>query len=443
MTRRFAWRLAGVVLIALGVSGGAFPGLTTESAAAAPPNIVLIVTDDQRADTLGYMEEVQNQLVDQGVTFDNSLTSVATCCPSRASLLTGLYAHSTGVYKTSGLWLHGHNYGSFAGFDDRRTLPVWLNRVGYRTGLFGKYLNRYGAPYNNPTRTYIPPGWDRFSAFVSSVRRSHDPDYFDYTLNVNGQLLSFGGAPEDYSTDVLAGQAEAFIRASPDPFFLYFAPFGPHAPATPAPRHAGAFEGMAPHRPPSFDFVAPDQPRWIRSHSPLSETDAARIDALRERQVETLQAVDEAVARIVGVLEERGVLENTMIVFTSDNGVLWGEHRRRGGTKASPYQEAVEVPLVVRFDALIPPEERGRQESRPVGNIDVAPTLTDLALAPTESMEGRSIRPLLTGSPTTLGGSDSCSSHGRTPALRPQDARGDRLLRLSHRERELRPLPKR
>ena len=123
---------------------------------------------------------------------------------------------------------------------------------------------------------------------------------------------------------------------------------------------------------------------------------------LRERQVETLQAVDEAVARIVGVLEERGVLENTMIVFTSDNGVLWGEHRRRGGTKASPYQEAVEVPLVVRFDALIPPEERGRQESRPVGNIDVAPTLTDLALAPHGAMEGRSIRPLLTNSPTTL-----------------------------------------
>lgn len=399
MVARRVASLAGVLLVALGVWLGALLGFP-ENAAAAQPNIVLIVTDDQRADTLGYMQEVQDQLVAQGVTFDNSLVSVSTCCPSRASLLTGRYAHWTGLYKVSGFSLHGHNYGSFAGFADRQTLPVWLDRVGYRTGLFGKYLNRYGAPYYNPTRTYIPPGWDRFSAFVGSGKRSYDPDYFDYTLNVDGKLQTYGSAPEHYSTDVLAGQATSFIQSSTGPFFLYFAPFGPHAPATPAPRHAGAFEGMAPLRPPSYDLVAPDQPRWVQTHPPLSDQDTVRIDALRQRQVEVLQSVDEAVASIITALEEKGVLENTAIVFTSDNGVLWGEHRQRGGMKASAYQEAVEVPLVVRYDALLAPEQRGRRESRPVGNIDIAPTLTDLASAPRRSMEGRSLRPLLTDAPT-------------------------------------------
>ena len=149
-----------------------------------PPSILLIITDDQRWDTLWAMPEVQRSLVERGVTFSEAFTTSSLCCPSRASILTGQYPHTTGVYR------QGLPHGGFKSFDDRSTIATALRAGGYRTGLFGKYLDSYQS---DALAGYVPPGWDRWVAFVHS-------QYFGYTLTVDGTIERFGAAVEDYST---------------------------------------------------------------------------------------------------------------------------------------------------------------------------------------------------------------------------------------------------
>ncbi|MBA2536033.1 MAG: sulfatase-like hydrolase/transferase, partial [Actinobacteria bacterium] len=199
------------------------------AAAQAPrPNIILVFTDDQRADTLWAMPNVQNALVDKGVSFSNAFVVNPVCCPSRVSTLTGGYSHSTGIYRNS------PPYGGFRAFDDSSTIATWLKGAGYRTGYVGKYMNGYRAT------PYIPPGWDHWVAMEGG--------YYNYTLNTEGTLTSFGAAPEDYSTDVFAAEAISFVEDTPGPFFLMFSPFAPHSNAAPAPRHANAFSDLEPWR---------------------------------------------------------------------------------------------------------------------------------------------------------------------------------------------------
>ena len=235
-------RIAVIVLcatIAMGLFAtsvrSAEPGNVGSAAAPARPNIVLILTDDQRWDTMWAMPQTRALLGERGMTFDESFVVNPLCCPSRASLLTGKYSHGTGVYKNE------PPHGGFASFDDDVTLATALDGVGYETALIGKYLNGYST-------TYIPPGWDRWVAFQKS-------DYFDYTLNVDGVSTAYGSAPADYSTDVIAGYADRFIRqADPAaPLFLDLSTWAPHAEAVPAPRHQAAFPDLAPWRPPSYN----------------------------------------------------------------------------------------------------------------------------------------------------------------------------------------------
>jgi len=342
------------------------------------PNIVMILTDDQRWDTLSYMPTVESELVDHGVTFSNAFVENPLCCPSRASFLTGLDSHSTGVYANE------DPYGGFPAFDDQVTVATALHDAGYETLLAGKYLNHYETTGG----TYVPPGWTHWRAFASHAR------YYNYRLSVDGASVeSHGEAPEDYSTDVIASLVDSEIRSASaqDPLFLWITPFAPHGPSTPAPRDIGTLDGIAPSRPPSYNEAdVRDKPAYIQAQSLLSADAQARIDADRQHQLESLGAVDDLVASTLEALTDTGRLGDTLMIFSSDNGFLWGEHRREG--KLVPYEESVRIPLVIRWDRLGTPPTT---EKRLVENIDIAPTLEragDAALTPAD---GNNLIPIL------------------------------------------------
>jgi N-acetylglucosamine-6-sulfatase len=367
--------LSGVAALLAARAGG------PDDPQATGPNIVLVVTDDQRWDTLDVMPTVRRALVGRGVTFENGFVVNPLCCPSRASILTGLHSHSTGVYNNGG------PFGGFRSFRDDSTLATWLDDAGYETALIGKYLNRYGG-------TYVPPGWDRWVAF-SGRPRPRPSAYYDYVLNVDGELRPYGDAPAQYSTDVLAREAVSFIREASGPFFLYFAPSAPHGPATPAPRHADAFAGLQPWRPPAHnERDVTDKPAWLAALPPLTKGEQEELDSLRLAQLRSLLAVDEAVRAILSALAETNRLVDTLIVFTSDNGQAWGEHR--WDKKMVPYEEVIRVPLVVRYDQVV---DVARGDDHLVANIDIAPTLASAAgISAAESVwDGRSLLPLLVG----------------------------------------------
>ena len=370
---RGVWRLITLLCAVLAV---AFVG-TVSAEAQARPNVVLVLTDDQRWDTLNVMPTVKSRLVARGVTFQNSFVVNPVCCPSRASTLTGRYSHSTGVYNNGG------PYGGWPSFRTREasTIATWLRSGGYRTGFFGKYLNNYSGPF-------VPPGWSRWVAFAPP----NVENYYTYRLNVDGTMVDYGSDPGDYSTDVLADEASSFIRgAGAEPLFVLFAPFAPHGPPTPAPRHEGAFAGLPPWRPASYNEPnAADKPAWVRSLAPLTAGDGAAVDAFRQGQLESLLAVDDAVGDLLDALAATGRLDETLFVFTSDNGYLWGEHRWR--SKIVAYDESIRVPLVVRYDGVA---QTAATSSRLVANIDLAPTFAQVGGVAAPGAEGQSFLSLL------------------------------------------------
>ncbi len=360
-----------LTLWALGASAG--------PARAEPPSVLVVITDDQRPETLWAMPTVQRELVARGVTFANAFVVNALCCPSRASLLTGNYSHTTGVYRQR------PPYGRAEAFDDGSTLATWLQDAGYTTGFFGKYLDGF---QHQALTGYVPPGWDRFVAFVHA-------EYLDYGLTVDGAVRRYGSAPEDYSTDVLAEAAVSFIRQSRGPLFVVYAPAAPHGPAIPASPDAAAFADLPAWRPPGYDEAdVSDKPAYIRALPRLDVLRARQIDQLRVDQYRTLLSVDRAVARLLQALAATGRLDHTLVVLTSDNGLAWGEHR--WWKKEVPYEESIRVPLVVRYDPLV---GAARTESRLALNIDLAPTVAEVAGVATPPTDGRSLVPLLAGRP--------------------------------------------
>ena len=369
------------VLVASAAVACAFLALAG-TAAGARPNVVLVVTDDQRWDTLSDMPTVQSQLVAKGVTFTNAFAVNPLCCPSRATILTGLYSHTTGIYNQNSF-----NPTQAQNFR-RRTLANWLDDAGYTTAYVGKYLNGYDG-------SFVPGGWDRWTTFTGL------PAYYDYTLLRDGTTVSFGSFADDYSTDVLGAEAADFIRETSGEIFLLFAPYAPHVeitgdPPPPAPRHAGTIV-VDPWRPPSVGEDISDKPAWLR-HAVRNLPPAAswNSDAVREGQLEALRAVDDAVARILDALTDTGRLADTLFVFTADNGLTWGEHSL-GNWKLVPHEESIRVPFVVRFDGRVP---AGRQSSRMVANVDIAPTAAEAAGVP-RMTEGRSLLPLFAGVPVS------------------------------------------
>jgi len=347
------------------------------------PNIVVVMTDDQTAESIRFMPNVQELLGEEGTTFTNHLVSYSLCCPSRSTFLTGQYAHNHGVLGND------PPHGGYAKLDHTNTLPVWLQRSGYTTTLVGKYLNGYGDTDPNER----PPGWDDWYALVG--KSAYHP--YDYQMNRNGEIRQYGSTPEDYQTDVLADDAvDAIDRRAPSsaPFFLWVTPLAPHrepsvGPIQPAPRHLGAYDDLPLPRPPNFNEAdVSDKPAFVRQ---LPRLTAAKIDEITtayRREAESLLAVDEMVGRMYDALQESGELDNTIFVFVSDNGFSHGEHRWPTG-KVRVYDEAVRVPLIVRGPGFA----ADRQVTDPVINIDLAPTLVERSGAtPGRVMDGRSLR---------------------------------------------------
>jgi arylsulfatase A-like enzyme len=356
--------LAGLLAVA---SILAVPAL---AAAGTPrPNVLVVMTDDQRLDDMRAMPRTTRLLGDGGTTFERAHVSYPLCCPSRATFLTGQYSHNHGI-----TW----NFEPFGGYSKfRRTegnsLPVWLQRAGYTTGLIGKYLNEYGE--RDPRR--VPPGWSDWQASVDPTTYQ----YYGYTLNVNGRLVKAGRKPRDYMTDAYARRAQTFIRRQrrrAKPWFLWVTPNAPHTqsdtgrsegtPAVPAPRHAERFADEELPRPPSFDEEDLSDKPAILSRFP--RVDVARMTAHNRGRLGSLAAVDEMIERLVGTLRRTGQLEDTVVVFTSDNGWLLGEHRI-AGQKYFGFEEAIRVPLLIRGPGF----PRGRRVEDLVVNVDLAPTI--------------------------------------------------------------------
>jgi len=348
------------------------------AAPGAPPDIVLIVSDDQRWDSLWAMPVLTERLAGAGVTFPDAFVTNPLCCPSRASILTGNYSHTHLVYRQA------PPFGRFEWFDDRSTLATWLQDAGYRTGLFGKYLDGY---QHAAVTGYVPPGWDRWVAFVHSAQ-------VDYGLTIDGEVHEYHGV-EEHATEVLADQAVDFIDGANGPLFLEYAPSVPHAPAIPSPGDEDAFAGLEPARPPSFDEAdVSDKPAWVRALPRLTPERIAAIDEFRLNQYRSLLGLDRALGRILDALERNGRLGNTLIVFTSDNGILHGEHRWT--KKEAPYEEAIRVPLVMRWDAA-GWDAGAKMPGTLALNIDLAPTIADAAGVSHPPADGRSLLPVLAG----------------------------------------------
>ena len=248
--------------------------------------MLLIVTDDQRWDTLDAMPIVQQELMNRGVTFSNAFVSNPLCCPSRASILTGNYSHTTGVYRQA------PPFGAFPSFHDASTLATWLHDAGYRTGLFGKYIDAYQS---DALTGYVPPGWDRWVAFVHS-------GYYDYGLTVDGddRVPRRAIRPPTTRPPCWVTPRSAFIRSAPadQPVFVEFAPAAPHDPAIAEPTFDGSFRDLAQWRPPSFDEVdVSDKPAYVQRFPRLSRECDGMDRRAPTTSVQTLQSVDVQIGR--------------------------------------------------------------------------------------------------------------------------------------------------
>ena len=356
------------------------------------PNIILILTDDQDLElkSMDFMPNVKALLADQGATFTHFFVPLSLCCPSRTGILRGQYPHNHTIWTN--LPPDGGFQKAYADNLEHSTLATALQEVGYKTFLFGKYLNGYPA---TASQTYIPPGWHGWNSPVGGEPYSE----YNYQMNADGTLVTYGTQPSDYLTDVMSASAVNFIRktaqqATPPPFFMHLTTFAPHAPSTPAPRHANLFPHAQAPRTPSFNEAdVSDKPAYIQNLPLLSDADIQTLDAEYRLRIQSLQAVDDMVGAVVNELQADGMLANTYIFFASDNGYHMGQHRFLAG-KYTPYETDIRVPLVVRG-----PDVPGAiQIDRFAGNVDLAPTLAELAGATlAETPDGRSLVPLMRG----------------------------------------------
>lgn len=381
-------RLAAVALLAawvLGCGGGGSPeGLPP---LAERPSVLLIVTDDQRWDTLFAVPAIRAALGDRGAVFERAFVTNPVCCPFRASLLSGgFYSRHTGVLAAL------PPNGAAVRFDDRRTLGTLLQQRGYRTALIGKYMNRL-----KDIAPRVPPGWDRFLA-ATDVRDWWNTGYLAGNTASDRPGTGERIRADDYITDFEAAAALDFLAAAEpgEPFFLYLAFNAPHRPAVAPPADERRW-GDYTYRARSWgEEDVSDKPSWVRRRADrfLMPGEGDRVgdprmpQSLPAHQLASLRPVDRAVQRILAELEARGVADETVVIFTSDNGMMWGEHRLM--TKAMPYEEAIRVPLLVRYPGLPPAVIEG-----PVAvNLDVAATVLELAGVELAG-DGESLLPLL------------------------------------------------
>ncbi|MFT4040556.1 MAG: sulfatase [Thermomicrobiales bacterium] len=359
-----------------------------EMAQTSSPNIILILTDDMRVDDLAYLPAVQSLLVEQGTTFTNFTATAPGCGPARASILRGQYPHSHGVLRGQGEFGGLDRFREFG--NEASTIATWLQDAGYHTALIGKYLNGYGS---TPELLTIPPGWDDWYGASKA-------GYSRFTLNENGEQVRYTSRRQEvHLTDVLADKAQQVmteVAPAGKPFFLHITPRAPHEPAEPASWHADAFaDAMLPDHPGINEADVSDKPNWVQILPRLSEQEMAEVTQHFRARLQTLLSVDELVAKLVQTLEEQGILDQTFIVFSSDNGFGLGEHRV-AQEKGSPYEEAIRLPLVIRGPGV----PRGVTLDVLASQVDLAPTFAAWGGASVpDFVEGRSLAGILAGEP--------------------------------------------
>ncbi|MGH3343391.1 MAG: sulfatase family protein [Carbonactinosporaceae bacterium] len=413
-------RIVAVAAAAATLLGGCVAGGTVSLAP--QHNIVVVVADDLDVAALARLPVLRHQLADRGTTFTRFFTADSLCCPSRASILRGQYVHNHGVLNNLGP--HGGYQAFLAAGHERSTVATWLNDAGYRTALAGKYMNAY--PLVTAPR-HVPPGWDEWYAGLG-----HQPyGQFDYRMLENGREISYGHRARDYGVDVLSRKATAFVRSSAErdhPFFLYLAPYVPHLPATPAPRYRDAFRGVHAPRTPSFGRPVTDAPRWQRALPRLTPDQTAIIDRIYRKRLASMLAVQDMVSRLIATLRRTGQLDETYLMFTSDNGYHLGQHRLPAG-KRMPYEEDIQAPLIVRGPGVA----AGRKVRALATNVDLGPTLAELAGAqPPPFVDGRSLVPLIQGERPDQWRRAVLFEHFDGQRILPADPDGDRICKTTN-----------
>lgn len=323
------------------------------------PNIVFVLVDDMNARLLPYLPVLRRILPEKGVALEMTIATPV-CTPSRATILTGRYAHNTNV-KTNGVWSGGIWAFAKQGHD-KRTIAMWLQAAGYQTGLFGKYLNGHEGK-----DAIVPPGWNRWVGYKKITMSRYD-----------FQVVEDGGVDrlvqKVYDTDYFTDAAVQWVEKAPEPFFAMYAPMTPHGPFVMPPEHKGSFDRVEFEWPPSFS------------------ANPAEVTALTRTRLAMMRGIEDALERLIATLEKRGVIDNTYIVFTSDHGLFMGEHGFPAG-KGEPYEEVIQVPLFVRGPGV----PVGTSDAL-VTNADLAPTFAAMAGAKVpDDLDGRSILPLLKG----------------------------------------------
>jgi N-acetylglucosamine-6-sulfatase len=359
--------------------------VATPSPRAPRPNLVVVVTDDLDVPTTRMLTRLPDLMTNQGLSFTHAYVSESLCAPSRASILTGRYPHNTGV-------IDNEPPQGFVAFrpSEGQSLGPWMKAAGYHTALIGKYINGYAYGAGDG---YIPPGWDEWFGHLSAME---DGRYFNYWVNDNGNVVRYGGQPEDYSADVETQRAVKFVRDSagrPEPLFLYLGTEAPHIPALYAARFGADFRYALAPRCPSFNESDVSQkPSWVRGAAPMTDADIDAADRLERFRLRSVEAVEDMIGAVLQALDETGRLATTYVFFTSDNGMLMGQHRAVA-VKDNGYEESIGVPLIVRG-----PGVPVGQTDAFVHNVDLAPTLLDLAGAPIpDSVDGLSFAPFLHG----------------------------------------------
>lgn len=366
-------------------------------AGAGKPNILVIMTDDQTLESMKVMSNTRSLLADNGTTFSNFYVSFPNCCPSRATYLTGQYAHNHGVKDNL------PPDGGFEKLDSAETLPVWLQRAGYYTASIGKYLNTWGQASIEP-----PPGWSHWFGLIDPTTYH----YFNYSVSNDGRRQEYGSAEQDYQTDVLGAEVKRTITeagTSGRPWFVTWTPLAPHAqysersserisgsgeglpevdattlPVPPA-RFKGTLASEPLPKPPNYNEQVVGTPSLVQQLPPITEEPL--LEQSYRAELESLLAVDEWVGSLVSTVQETGQLDRTVIIFMSDNGNFHGEFRLPYG-KVLLYEAASHVPLIIRGG----PFAKGATVDAVTVNADIAPTILALAGAsPTLALDGRDL----------------------------------------------------
>jgi len=350
------------------------------------PNIILIITDDQDTElgSLQFMPKLNKYLTERGANYKHGYVSTPMCCPSRSSLLTGLYVHNHHVFTnnencSSIFWTENH---------EKRTFATYLHQSGYRTAYFGKYLNKYDG-------NRVPPGWDEWNGLVKNSQ------FYNYTMNYNGKKRSHGNDySRDYLPDIITNRSLQFIsEKSNTPFLAVLSYPAPHGPEDSAPQYQDLFFNVTTHHTPAYDFAPNPDKQWIlRTTDKMLPIHRSFTDTLMTKRLQTLQSVDSGIEQIVNKLRRLGHLSNTYLFFTSDHGYHLGQFGLVKG-KAFPFDFDTKVPFIVRGPGI----QARSIRSQPVLNIDIAPTFLEIAgLVKPPHMDGKSILSTLRNSKKKL-----------------------------------------